>query len=112
MSNPIKILQALRPGALFSASGLDYDGLEWLEPPVKDGGQSKPTREEWDAESIRQDRIAELSEYKMKRMLEYPPMVDYIDGVVKGDNAQVQAYIDKCNEIKTKYPRPAELDSL
>jgi len=48
----------------------------------------------------------------MKRMLEYPPMVDYIDGVVKGDNAQVQAYIDKCNEIKAKYPRPAELDSL
>jgi len=35
MSNPIKILQALRPGALFSASGLDYDGLEWLEPPGK-----------------------------------------------------------------------------
>jgi len=112
MSNPVKIIQALRPGARFNCSGFHYDGLEWLEPPVWEGGQKKPTREEWESEGIRQDRIAELSEYKTNRMLEYPPIVDYIDGIVKGDTAQVQAYIDKCNEIKAKYPRPAELDSL
>jgi hypothetical protein len=45
--------------------------------------------------------------YKAKRANEYPPMTDYLDGIVKGDNAQVQAYIDACNAVKNKYPKGA-----
>lgn len=44
--------------------------------------------------------------YDVKRVAEYPPITDYIDGVVKGDQAQVQAYIDACLAIKVKYPKP------
>jgi hypothetical protein len=47
--------------------------------------------------------------YKAKRAAEYPPMTDYLDGIVKGDNAQVQAYIDACNAVKNKYPKGAAL---
>jgi hypothetical protein len=43
---------------------------------------------------------------KTKRAAEYPPMADYLDGIVKGDQAQVQAYIDACLAIKAKYPKP------
>ena len=43
--------------------------------------------------------------YKAKRAAEYPPMTDYLDGIVKGDTAQVQAYIDACNAVKNKYPK-------
>ena len=43
--------------------------------------------------------------YKEKRAAEYPPITDYIDGIVKGDKAQVQAYIDACLAIKEKYPK-------
>jgi hypothetical protein len=43
--------------------------------------------------------------YIAKRAAEYPSITDYIDGVVKGDQAQVQAYIDACNAVKTKYPK-------
>ncbi len=43
--------------------------------------------------------------YKAKRANEYPPITDYIDGIVKGDNAQVQAYIDACLAVKNKYPK-------
>ena len=43
--------------------------------------------------------------YKAKRAAEYPPYTDYLDGIVKGDNAQVQAYIDACNAVKNKYPK-------
>jgi hypothetical protein len=110
MSNPAKIIQALRPGANCSCNGTEYEGLEWYEPPVWEGGQKKPTREEWDAESERQDKIAELSKYKMQRMLEYPDMREYLDGVVKGDAAQMQAYIDKCNAVKAKYPKPEGIE--
>lgn len=40
-----------------------------------------------------------------KRAIEYPPITDYIDGIVKGDQAQVQAYIDACLAVKAKYPK-------
>lgn len=43
--------------------------------------------------------------YKAKRAAEYPSFIDYLDGIVKGDNAQVQAYIDACNAVKNKYPK-------
>ena len=45
--------------------------------------------------------------YKAKRQAEYPPFTDYLDGIVKGDQAQVQAYIDACLAVKTKYPKGA-----
>ena len=45
--------------------------------------------------------------YKAKRAAEYPSFTDYLDGIVKGDNAQVQAYIDACNAVKNKYPKGA-----
>jgi len=43
--------------------------------------------------------------YKEKRAAEYPSFTDYLDGIVKGDNAQVQAYIDACQAVKNKYPK-------
>lgn len=44
--------------------------------------------------------------YKNDRKVEYPPIEEYIDGVVKGDAAQIQAYIDACIAVKEKYPKP------
>jgi hypothetical protein len=43
--------------------------------------------------------------YKYQRAAEYPPVTDYLDGIVKGDTAQVQAYIDACLAVKAKYPK-------
>jgi hypothetical protein len=43
--------------------------------------------------------------YKELRAKEYPAITDYLDGIVKGDNAQVQAYIDACLAVKAKYPK-------
>lgn len=40
------------------------------------------------------------------RASEYPPMADYLDGVVKGDQAQVDKYIADCLAVKAKYPKP------
>ncbi|MDA9085882.1 hypothetical protein N9K12_03625 [Methylophilaceae bacterium] len=46
--------------------------------------------------------------YKEQRAEEYPPMADYLDGIVKGDDAQVQKYIDDCLAVKAKYPKGDE----
>jgi membrane protein involved in colicin uptake len=50
---------------------------------------------------------AEASAYKAQRAAEYPPVADYLDGIVKGDQAQVQAYVDACLAVKAKYPKPS-----
>ena len=46
-------------------------------------------------------------EYQRQRAAEYPPMTDYLDGLVKNDQAQIQAYIDACLAVKAKYPKPS-----
>jgi hypothetical protein len=43
--------------------------------------------------------------YIAKRQAEYPPMTDYLDGVVKGDQAQNAKYIADCQAVKAKYPK-------
>jgi len=44
--------------------------------------------------------------YIAKRQAEFPPITDYIDGVVKGNQAQINKYIAECQAVKTKYPKP------
>jgi hypothetical protein len=43
--------------------------------------------------------------YIAKRQAEYPPMTDYLDGVVKADQAQIAKYIADCQAVKAKYPK-------
>ena len=43
--------------------------------------------------------------YKAKRVSEYPPITDYLDGVVKGNQAQIDKYIADCLAVKAKYPK-------
>ena len=43
--------------------------------------------------------------YIAKRQAEYPSFIDYLDGVVKGDQAQIDKYIADCQAVKTKYPK-------
>jgi hypothetical protein len=77
---------------------LDSTEYEYLLP----AGSVAITDEE--AEALRP--VLPEPTYAELRAAEYPPMADYIDGIVKGDAAQVQAYIDACLAIKAKYPKP------
>ena len=43
--------------------------------------------------------------YIAKRAAEYPPITDYIDGVVKNDQVQIDKYIADCLAVKAKYPK-------
>ena len=58
----------------------------------------------WDeAQSV--EVVETVLTYADKRRAEYPPMTDYLDGVVKGDQAQIAAYIAACQAVKAKYPK-------
>lgn len=48
---------------------------------------------------------ADSQAYIAKRAAEYPLMSDYLDGVVKGDQQQIDAYIAACLAVKAKYPK-------
>jgi hypothetical protein len=64
---------------------------------------------EWEARqtafTAEQTELAK-TQYQRDRAAEYPSINNYIDGVVKGDQAQIQAYIDACLAVKAKYPKP------
>ena len=43
--------------------------------------------------------------YIAKRQAEYPTITDYLDGIVKGDQTQIDKYIADCLAVKAKYPK-------
>ena len=92
-----QILLSLRPGAQWSVIS---DEIIW-----HDKFQTQPTQSEIDAERARLEADFDGKAYQRKRAAEYPPATDYLDGIVKGDQAQVQAYIDACLAVKAKYPK-------
>jgi hypothetical protein len=53
-----------------------------------------------------QDNSFNSLSYSEKRALSYPAMTDYVDGIVKNDQAQIDKYIADCLEVKAKYPKP------
>jgi hypothetical protein len=75
---------------------LDSADYEYLLPT----GSIQITDEE--AEAL---RPVYTPTYAEKRAAEYPPITDYLDGVVKGDQAQIDAYIAACLAVKAKYPK-------
>lgn len=97
MIGKVEALLSLRPKAQWTLRG---DDLEWV-----DTIQSQPTEAEIQAEITRLQAEYDAKEYQRKRASEYPDFKEYLDGIVKGDTAQVQAYIDACNAVKAKYPK-------
>ena len=96
----IKAISNLRPNSSFSLMGDTYDTLIW-----QDEKTTPPTQSEVDAEIVRLQAEYQANAYKAKRAAEYPPITDYIDGVVKNDQAQIDKYIADCLAVKQKYPK-------
>ena len=51
------------------------------------------------------EAYVQANAYKELRAAEYPDFRDYLDGIVKGDQAQIDAYIAACQAVKNKYPK-------
>lgn len=99
-------LMSLVPGAQWTLRGEGYDELEWL-----DESYTKPTEQECYDEMNRLQAEFDALAYQRNRSLEYPNFLDYIDGVVKGDQEQIDKYIADCLAVKEKYPKPEDLPS-
>jgi hypothetical protein len=89
---------SLVPGASVSYDGVSITWHDYETPPITD--------EQIQAELIRLQEEYDNKEYRRLRAAEYPPPADYLDGVVKGDQAQIDKYIADCLAVKAKYPKP------
>jgi len=99
MTDKFSAIVSLRPNCGFA---IDEDGtLSWSELNT----QERPTDAEIAAEVTRLQTEYDAKSYQRKRQAEYPSLIDYLDGVVKGDQAQIDKYIADCNAVKAKYPK-------
>lgn len=71
----------------------------------KDGLTPITEEEKDEIHRIERENYFNSLPYTEKRRSEYPPIQDYIDGIVKNDQDQVDQYIAKCLSIKAKYPK-------
>jgi hypothetical protein len=54
------------------------------------------------------DAYVAANAYKSKRAAEYPSLADFADAYYwaqNGDDTKMTAYIEKCEAVKTKYPK-------
>jgi len=65
----------------------------------------KPTMAQLDAFEAQANEVERLNLVKSNRAKEYPDFKEYLDGIVKGDDAQIQKYINDCLAVKAKYPK-------
>jgi hypothetical protein len=97
MITKIQAIISLVPKAQVTVRG---EQVEWHEPSV-----APVTDAQIDAELARLQAEYDAKQYQRDRAKEYPDFKDYLDGIVKCDQAQIQAYIDACNAVKNKYPK-------
>jgi hypothetical protein len=92
-------IKKINPNAEFKYINEDINTIEWLN-----GTTPIPANQ---ILAKQQELIAEYesNQYQRDRGKEYPDFKDYLDGIVKGDQAQIDKYIADCLAVKAKYPK-------
>ena len=101
MSAITAVVHKYDPEATFDfGNGEIYENVNWSN------NFNKPSKSEFDLAVVEEQNKIDLLECHAKRAAEYPPVTDYLDGIVKGDQSQVDKYIADCLAVKAKYPKP------
>lgn len=94
-------IRSLVPNAQWLVLDSDYSQIQWMSDNI-----AQPSEEEVMNELQRLQSEYDSLEYQRQRAAEYPDFRDYLDGIVKNDQAQIDAYIAACLAVKEKYPKP------
>jgi hypothetical protein len=99
MTDIIKSILAINPNAQVSVNAEDINQITWLN-----GTQPIPANE---ILAKQQELIEEYNanQYQRDRAKAYPDFKDYLDGIVKGDQVQIDKYIADCLAVKAQYPK-------
>jgi hypothetical protein len=81
-----------------------------------DGSQDQHIKVDWkliaDSEvqpfsEARQQINFDAEDWYRKRIYSYPELGEFVDAYIKGDAIAMEAYKQKCLEVKAKFPKPA-----
>lgn len=75
---------------------IDIDQESLIEESWTEVTRKKADRILSDEEKKKFDSLS----YVEKRIAHYPPVADYLDAIVKGDEVQRQKYIDDCSTLR------------
>ena len=96
--NKLDAILAIKSDA--EVSTLADGSLNWI-----DGNPTNITEEQIATKLAELQVEYDAKEYQRKRQSEYPNIYDYVDGIVKDDQAQINKYIADCQAVKAKYPK-------
>lgn len=95
-----------------SENNYDHVNIDLSNIDPETGG---PVITEGSPPSERQEEKMNLKMYELSvnsyirnRIANYPPIEDYVDGIVKGDQEQIDKYIADCLKVKEDYPKPED----
>jgi hypothetical protein len=99
MTDIINAIKAINPKAEVSINADDINQITWLNGTTPIAKQTILNKQ------IELQAEHDSKEYQRNRANEYPDFKDYLDGIVKGDKAQIDKYIADCLAVKAKYPK-------
>ena len=122
MEDTLKFSQALynlKPDAGFVYYGTypmteeKYATIEWVTGENENGiaitTAVNPHPElTWSAVNAEMTRLQteyDAQDYARKRKAEYPDIYDYMDGIVKNDQTQIDKYIADAQAVKSRHPK-------
>lgn len=94
-----KVIKEINSSAEFCYAEDDINTIEWLN------GTNPIDKQTILNKQIELQAEYDSKEYQRQRAKEYPDFKEYLDGIVKGDQEQIDKYIADCLAIKTKYPK-------
>ena len=99
-----KIIQAIleiNRSAVVIVKGRDLDTctIEWLE------GTTPISKADIQTEMDRLQAEYDAQDYARKRKAAYPDIYDYMDGIVKDDQTQINKYIADSQAVKVRYKK-------
>lgn len=98
-----RAIKSLNPKAAFVLDNNDYSTVQWM--PDHEG--VKPTAEEVQAELTRLQNASPLEEVRTKRRIAYQNESDPLFFKWQAGETTQEAWADKRNEIRNRYPEPA-----
>lgn len=88
----LQAVRILRPGTHWSLSGetlTQYEGEPQVTPPTKEEVQA----------------VIQAHKYKQDRAVEYPPLVDQVEALMKGGK-ELEDMKTLVDSVRQKYPKP------
>ena len=100
MTDIIQSIQAIKLDAQVSVDNDDINKITW-----HDGNPTNITNEQILEKQVELQAEYDALDYTRKRKEAYPDIYDYMDGIVKNDQTQIDKYIADSQAVKARYKK-------